>query len=73
MVLNDFRKDADHLFIDEGVTKTSIAEAMGVPKQSINAYMEYASINKKYVELIEALGYDIKVEYVKRDCGEGQK
>lgn len=66
MLLNDFKKDANHLFIEEGKTKVSMAEKLGVPKQYINTYINSAAITKRYIELVEALGYDIKVEYIKR-------
>ncbi len=67
MVLNDFREDCNTLFRKEGVTKLSISEKMGVPNQNISKYMNKASITQRYVDLCEALGYDIKVEYIKRE------
>jgi len=66
MVITDMKKEANKLFIEEGVTKVSLAEKMGVPQQYISKYLDHCDIPKKFVEMVEALGYDIEVKYVKR-------
>lgn len=70
MLLNDFEKDVKHLLVDEELKKKDLSDRMGVSPQRISQILETAGVTGSFVRLVQALGYDIKVEYVKRDCGE---
>ena len=73
MVKNDFKREIDHLLIDERITKREVSKRLGVFPQQISQIVSASIVSKRFVEMLDVLGYDIKVEYVKRDCGEGQK
>jgi len=66
MLLNDTKKDFKRLCIDNDMTQTSIAEIAGTSKSYLSQILMRPHIDAWFVKIIEALGYDIKIEYVKR-------
>ena len=66
MVKNDFVIDLKAIMRREGKTMESIGEELGLNKATISKRARGKVINKGYVELMETLGYDIEVKYIKR-------
>lgn len=68
MVLNDFRRDLTCLSKSERKLKKSAAmEAGTTPQYITNLTARGRVVNPVFVKLTQAFGYDIIVEYVKRD------
>lgn len=66
MVINDFEKDYEALFDSTGMTRDEVAAAVGIFPTNIKRTVTARHFGNVYVKIIEALGYDIKVTYVKR-------
>lgn len=63
----DLKGAAEELFKREGRTKVSMSEEMGVAQQQIAKYLNHGTLNKRYVDLVHALGYEVKAKFIKRD------
>jgi len=63
----DLKGAAEELFRREGRTKVSMSEEMGVAQQQIAKYLSHGTLNKRYVDLVHALGYEVKAKFIKRD------
>lgn len=67
MLLNNTEKDIKMLLLDEGMTQKAVADTQGKTLAQINAAIKHkAPLNKSFVEILDTLGYDIQIEYVKR-------
>ena len=68
MLINDTTKDFKKLLIDVGMNQTSLAEKVGTSKQYVNRLLNADKdvVNGMFLKLVEAMGYDIEVHYVKR-------
>lgn len=55
--------------IEEGITQAKIAEEINTTKSYVNRIIKKQDgvVNKTFVQMMEALGYDIVLTYVKRD------
>ena len=55
--------------IENNVTQTQLAETIGTTKSYVNRVIKKQDgvVNNTFVQLIEALGYDIELTYVKRE------
>ena len=67
MVRNDFVIDFKSLLRKEGKNIKDVAEEVGTAPSAVSTRASRSVMNKGYVEIVEALGYDIEVRYVKRD------
>lgn len=69
MVRNNIELDVKVKCVENQTTQQSIAEAIGTTGQYVNRVIKKKDgiVNKTYVEIMEALGYDIELTYVKRD------
>ena len=67
MVRNDFVIDFKSLLRKEGKNIKDVAEEICVAPSAVSTRASRRVMNKGYVEIVEALGYDIEVRYVKRD------
>lgn len=65
MVLNDFKKDTEDMLKESGLRKIEVCRRLGLGRSNYYDIPETAQINDRYVLLIEALGYDMRVEYIK--------
>jgi len=54
--------------IENGTTQAQLAETIGTTGQYVNRIIKKQDgvVNKTFVQMLEALGYDIKLSYVKR-------
>ena len=53
----------------KGFTQAQLAEIIGTTGQYVNRIIKKKDgvVNKTFVQMMEALGYDIELTYVKRD------
>ena len=69
MVLNNFEVDVKVKCIETDNNQVTIAEKIGSTGQYVNRVIKQKKdtmVNKTYVQIMEALGYDIELTYVKR-------
>lgn len=68
MVLNNIELDVKVKCVEQGVTQQAIAEKIGTTGQYVNRIVKKKDgiMNKTFVEIMEALGYDIELTYIKR-------
>lgn len=54
--------------IEAGKTQVQIAEEIGTTSQYVNRIIKKKDgfVNKTFAQMIEALGYDIEITYIKR-------
>lgn len=69
MILNNIEVDVKVKCLEAGMTQMQLGEAVGSTGQYVNRVMKNKDgvMNKTYVKMLEALGYDIELTYVKRD------
>ncbi|WP_031557969.1 helix-turn-helix domain-containing protein [Lachnospira multipara] len=69
MVLNDLEKDIKIKCIENDTTQTGLAEKIGKTSQYVNRIVKNNDgvVNKTFVQMMEGLGYDIELTYVKRE------
>ncbi|MCD8131464.1 MAG: helix-turn-helix transcriptional regulator [Lachnospiraceae bacterium] len=68
MVRNNLEIDIKVKCMEEGVTQAQLAERIGTTSPYVNRIIKKGDtvINKTFVNMVEALGYDIEIKYVKR-------
>ena len=68
MVKNNIEVDVKVKCIETGKTQVQIAEEINTTSQYVNRVIKKKDgvINNTFVQMIEALGYDIEIKYVKR-------
>lgn len=66
-VLNNFNNDLKQLLKIEDLQQSDIAERTGMIQQMVSKSANGTQFKQSYIKVIEALGYDIKVTYVKRE------
>lgn len=69
MILNNIEVDVKVKCLEAGMTQMQLGEAVGSTGQYVNRVIKNKDgvMNKTYVKMLEALGYDIELTYVKRD------
>ena len=69
MVLNNIELDVKVKCVEQGVTQQAIAEKIGTTGQYVNRIVKKKDgiMNKTFVEIMEALGYDIEITYIPRE------
>ncbi len=68
MVLNNIEKDVKIKCVEEETTQQVLAEKVGTSGQYVSRLIKKKDgiINKTFVELMDQLGYDIELTYVKK-------
>ena len=68
MVRNNIELDIKVKCIEQGKTQVKLAEEIVTTKAYVNRVIKKQDgiINKTFVQMMEALGYDIELTYVKR-------
>nr|DAU97559.1 MAG TPA: Regulatory protein [Caudoviricetes sp.] len=68
MVKNNFEIDVKVKCIENNTTQAQIAKDIHTSKEYVNKVIKKQEgiVNKTYVQILEALGYDIELTYVKR-------
>lgn len=69
MVRNNVEKDIKIKCLEAGMSQLNLAEQIGTTGQYVNRIIKKKDglLNKTFVEIMEALGYDIEFTYVKRE------
>lgn len=69
MIKNNIEVDVKVKCIENEVTQAQLAEEIGTTSQYVNRIIKKQEgvVNKTFVQMIEALGYDIELVYVKRE------
>lgn len=69
MVRNNIELDVKVKCVEQGVTQQTIAEKIGTTGQYVNRIVKKKDgiMNKTFVEIMEALGYDIEITYVSKE------
>ena len=69
MVRNNIEVDVKVKCIEAGKTQVQIAEEINTTSQYVNRVIKKKDgvVNKTFVQMLEALGYDIELTYVKRE------
>lgn len=69
MVRNNIELDVKVKCVEQGVTQQTIAEKMGTTGQYVNRIVKKKDgiMNKTFVEIMEALGYDIEITYIPKE------
>ena len=69
MVRNNIEVDVKTKCIEKGKTQVQIAEEIDTTKAYVNRVIKKKDgvVNKTFVQMMEALGYDIELTYVKRE------
>lgn len=68
MVKNNIEVDVKVKCIEQGTSQTQIAEEIGTTKSYVNRIIKKPDgvVNKTFVQMMGALGYDIEITYLKR-------
>ena len=69
MVKNNIEVDVKVKCIENGTTQAQIAEDIQTTKAYVNRVIKKPNgvVNNTFVQMMEALGYDIELTYVKRE------
>ena len=69
MIKNNIEVDVKVKCIENGTTQAQLAETIGTTSQYVNRIIKKQDgvVNKTFVQMMEALGYDIELTYVKRE------
>lgn len=68
MVKNNIELDVKTKCIEQGKTQVQIAEEIDTTKAYVNRVIKKKDgvVNKTFVQMMEVLGYDVEITYVKR-------
>lgn len=69
MVRNNIEVDVKVKCIEVGLTQSQVAEKIGTTSPYVNRIIKKQDgiVNKTFVQMLEALGYDVEISYVKRE------
>lgn len=69
MVRNNIEIDVKTKCIEEGITQATLAERVDTSAQYVSKVIRKPDgvVNKTFVTMMEKLGYDIQLTYIKRD------
>ena len=69
MVKNNFEKEIKIKCLEEGMNQEQVAAKIGTTAQYVNRVIKKKDgfVNNTFVQIMEALGYDIELTYVKRE------
>ena len=73
MVRNNIEVDVKVKCIESEITQAQLAENIGTTSSYVNRIVKKKEgvVNKTFVQMMEALGYDIELIYTKRDMKGG--
>lgn len=69
MIKNNIEVDVKVKCIENGMTQAQLAEKIETTGQYVNRIIKKKDgvLNKTFVQMLEALGYDIELTYIKRE------
>lgn len=70
MLKNNVEIDVKTKCIEEGVTQAQLAEKVGTSAPYVNRVIKNPEgvVNKTFISMMEKLGYDVELTYVKREA-----
>lgn len=68
MIKNNIELDVEVKCIENGTSQVKIAEDINTAKSYVNRIIKKQEgiVNKAFVQIMQALGYDIELTYIKR-------
>lgn len=74
MIKNNIEVDVKVKCIENGITQAQLAEKIETTSPYVNRIIKKQDgvVNKTFVLMMEALGYDIELKYVKKDTKGGE-
>ena len=69
MLLNDTTKDVRTMMQSVGMTQADVADKLGCRPQNVSGLFHLRKkplVSKALIQVMEAMGYDIEIKYVKR-------
>lgn len=68
MVRNNFEKDIKIKYLESDMSQAMVAEKIGTSVQYVNRITNKKNgmLNKTFVEMMDAMGYDLEVTYIKK-------
>lgn len=69
MVRNNIEVDVKVKCIENGTTQAKVAEDIETIKSYVNRIIKKSDgvVNKTFIQMMESLGYDIELVYIKRE------
>lgn len=69
MVKNNIEIDVKIKFLEARMTQQEVGEVIGTTGQYVNRVIKKKSgvVNKTFIQMMEALGYDIELTYIPRE------
>ena len=69
MIKNNFEKDIKVKCLEEGANQEQVAAKIGTTAQYVNRIIKKKDgfVNNTFIQIMEALGYDIEVVYIKKE------
>ena len=70
MIKNNFELDIKMKCLESGLTQAQLGERIGTSEQYVNRVIKQKTgniMNKTFVKMMEAMGYDVVVSYEKRN------
>ena len=69
MLKNNIELDVKVKCIEHQMTQAQIAENVGTTSSYVNRIVKKKDgiVNKTFIQMMEALGYDVEIRYVKRE------
>lgn len=69
MIKNNIEVDVKVKCVENGMTQAQLAEKIETTGQYVNRIIKKKDgvVNKTFVQMLEALGYDIELTYIKRE------
>ena len=70
MIKNNIEVDVKVKCIENKITQVQLAEDIGTTGQYVNRIIKKKDgvVNKTFVQMMESLGYDIELTYVKKEA-----
>ena len=68
MMKNNIELDVKVKCIENGMTQAQLAEAVGTSSPYVNRIIKKQDgvVNKTFVQMLDALGYDVELTYVRK-------
>ena len=68
MLKNNIEIDVKVKCMEEGITQAQLAEKVGTSAQYLNRVIKNSDgvVNKTFISMLEQLGYDVEINYIKR-------
>lgn len=69
MFKNNIEVDVKVKCIEVGITQAELAQKIGSTSSYVNRIVKKKDgvVNKTFIQMLEALGYDVEIAYVKRE------